>query len=104
MDIQETKSKIWQELTTVVDPELRINLVDLGLIYGVELDEGGQAKIKMTLTSMSCPVGPMMQQAVGAAAGRVDGVSDVQVDVVWSPPWNPKEMASEDAQIEMGLI
>lgn len=86
------------------DPEIQLNLVDLGLIYEVNLDETGHALIKMTLTSMSCPVGPMMQQAVGAAARRVDEVVDVQVNVVWSPPWNPREMASEDGQIHLGLI
>jgi metal-sulfur cluster biosynthetic enzyme len=104
MGNEEILKKIWDELTTVHDPELGINLVELGLIYDVEADEEGRISIRMTLTSMGCPIGPMLQSSVRHAALRVEGVKEVSVQIVWSPPWDPREMASEEAQIQMGLL
>jgi metal-sulfur cluster biosynthetic enzyme len=88
----------------VEDPELNLSVVDLGLIYGIERDEEERdVKITMTLTSMACPVGPQLRAAVHGAVAKLNGVEDVYVDLVFNPPWNPRTMASEDAQLTLGI-
>jgi len=104
MDTEEMKKAVWRELETVYDPEMGLNLVELGLIYSVDIVEQNRAKIDMTLTSMSCPIGPMLQTAVEGAARRVEGIEEVDVEIVWSPPWDPREMASEEVQMHLGLL
>lgn len=95
---------IREELMTVIDPEMGIDVINLGLIYKIELDEKGHAEIDMTLTSMGCPLGPQFQLMVKHAAMRVDGVESANVNIVFSPPWDPREMASEDAKIMLGIF
>lgn len=99
----ELKQAIWSEISKVQDPEIGLGVVDLGLIYGLELTPEKRADVKMTFTSMACPYGPQMRAEVHAAASRVEGVSDVDVEIVFSPPWNPREMASEEARMYMGI-
>ncbi len=98
------KDKVWKEVATVDDPEIGIGLTELGLIYELDIDDASVAHIKMTLTSMGCPVGPQMKAAVHAAATRVEGVKDAEVEIVWTPAWDPREMATEEAQMQLGIF
>ena len=91
-------------MAKVEDPDLQMSLVELGLIYEVNLDENAFAHIKMTLTSMACPMGPMLKNSIEEAAKSAEGVSDAKVDIVWSPPWDPREMATEEAQMTLGIF
>ncbi len=102
-EAEAVKKAVWEEISKVVDPEIGLGIVDLGLIYGLALDEEQKAFVTMTFTSMACPYGPQLRAEVHAAASRVDGVRDVDVEVVFSPPWNPREMASEEAKMYMGI-
>lgn len=90
-------------LRDVEDPELRMSIVELGLVYGVEIDEDGQVTVDMTLTSPACPIGPMLQGLVFHKLNQVDGVEDVEVNLVWTPPWDPRVMASEEVKMALGL-
>lgn len=95
---------VYEALRQVVDPELDINIVDLGLVRSVEFEaEQAQAEVGLTLTSPMCPMGPQIMEAVRMKAVTVDGVSSCQVDLVWSPPWDPRTDASEDAKATMGI-
>ncbi len=93
---------ITEALKEVYDPEIGINIVDLGLVYNAEIEEGS-VNVEMTLTSMGCPAGPMIVQQVEEMLEPLDGVEDVQVRIVWSPAWNPS-MMSEDAKMELGYL
>ena len=90
-------------LKTVRDPEVPVNLVDLGLIYELVVKQGGIVYIEMTLTTPACPVAQSMPGEVEAAVGAVPGVSEVRVKLVWSPPWDRDRM-SEEAKLELGLL
>jgi FeS assembly SUF system protein len=90
-------------LKTVRDPEVPVNLVDLGLIYDLVVKKGGTVYIEMTLTTPACPVAQSMPGEVEAAVGAVAGVTDVRVRLVWSPPWDRDRM-SEEAKLELGLL
>ena len=98
-----TSEEIRAVVQQVEDPELRMSVVDLGLIYGVEVDEEGFATVTMTLTSPACPVGPMLQGQIYHMVSQMDGVEDVEVNLVWEPPWDPKTMASEDVKMMLGI-
>ena len=93
-----------EHLRTIVDPELGINIVDLGLIYGVEVQEAGKVKVSMTLTSPACPLGAVIQGQVHAALTKLPWVKEPKVELVWSPRWDPRQMASEDARMELGIL
>jgi probable FeS assembly SUF system protein SufT len=97
---------IWDVLKTCYDPEIPVNMVDLGLIYSCELtdaEEGGsQVDIKMTLTAPGCGMGPMLVDEVKAKVGGVTGVRDVSVELVWDPPWT-QDMISEAARLDLGM-
>lgn len=88
-------------LAHVVDPELHMNIVDLGLVYKIEVD-GTSAHVEMTLTSPGCPFGPYLLHQVNEAASNVEGISEAQVDIVWDPPWGPDKM-TEEARLELGF-
>jgi metal-sulfur cluster biosynthetic enzyme len=88
-------------LNTVEDPELGMGIVDLGLVYDVEL-EGSKAKVTYTLTSMGCPVGPYIAEQIHDVTQAVEGVEDVEAELVWTPPWSPERM-SEDAKFVLGF-
>lgn len=90
-------------LRTVFDPEIPVNVYDLGLIYRIDPKGHGRVEIDMTLTAPGCPVAGEMLNSVQKAVGTVDGVSDVTVNLVFDPPWDKSRM-SEDVQLELGLI
>src|ERR1700761_1128383 len=90
-------------LKTVQDPEIPVNLVELGLIYELIVKKGGVVYVEMTLTTPACPVAQSMPGEVEAAIARVEGVNEVRVNLVWSPPWD-RDMMSEAAKLELGLM
>ena len=90
-------------LSEVYDPEIGIDIVSLGLIYGTHLDDNGMLTIDMTLTTPYCPLGPVIQTQAHAVCSPLPGVEDVHVNLVWTPPWDPRTMASEEAQLELGI-
>ena len=98
-----TKSDIIEAIRPVQDPEIRIGVVDLGLIYDVDISEQGDVKIKMTLTTPACPYGEILLAQVHRAAEEMDDVNSVEVILVWDPPWDPKEMCSDLAKDQLGI-
>ena len=90
------------KLRDVIDPELGLSVVDLGLIYDVAFDDG-DVLVKMTLTSPGCPLGPIIRGEAYAQLKELPGVKDVDVQIVWSPPWDPRTMASEDVKMALGI-
>ncbi len=99
-----TEEQVIETLRPITDPEIRISIVDLGLIYGVDvLDEGKKLNVRMTLTSPMCPVGPELMGMVKATAEMIEGVDSAEVQMVWAPPWDPKTMASDDAKDLLGI-
>lgn len=92
------REAIIEALKTVHDPEIPVNIYDLGLIYEMELDSGGKVRIGMTLTAPACPVAGEMPQWVADAVAAVEGVGEVEVAMVWDPPWSP-ELMSDDAKL-----
>ncbi len=98
-----TADGVMEALKEVYDPELAIDIVSLGLIYGVDI-EGKQVHVRMTLTSPGCPVGPMLQEMARAAVRRIyPDVENVEAEIVWSPSWDPYKMASEEAKDMLGI-
>jgi metal-sulfur cluster biosynthetic enzyme len=93
-----------EHLRTIIDPELNVNIVDLGLIYGIEIGNEGKVNVKMTLTSPACPLGAVIQAQVHTALTKLPWVKDPKVDLVWTPRWDPRTMASEDARMELGIL
>jgi metal-sulfur cluster biosynthetic enzyme len=98
-----TVEQIYEALKPVQDPEIRIGVVDLGLVYDVVVEEDGKVAVKMTLTTPACPYGEMLLTMVHRAAEEVEGVTGVQVTLVWDPVWDPKEMASDTAKDMLGI-
>ncbi|MDH4157330.1 MAG: metal-sulfur cluster assembly factor [candidate division Zixibacteria bacterium] len=98
-----TVEQIYEALKPVLDPEIRIGVVDLGLVYDVVVEEDGKVAIKMTLTTPACPYGEMLLTMVHRAAEGVEGVTGVQVTLVWDPVWDPREMASDIAKDMLGI-
>src|SRR5580693_2024996 len=92
-----------EALKTVRDPEIPLNLVELGLIYELIVKQGGTVYVEMTLTTPACPVAASMPGEVETAIRSVPGVSDVRVKLVWTPPWGPEKM-SEEARLELGMM
>ncbi len=91
-------------LRPVIDPELNMSIVDLGLIRGVQVDaDSGDVEVDLTLTSPMCPMAPEIIAATRNAALGVDGVQNCMVELVWSPPWDPRTDATEDCRAEMGI-
>jgi FeS assembly SUF system protein len=90
-------------LKTVRDPEIPMDLVELGLIYELIVKQGGTVYVEMTLTTPACPVAASMPGEVETAIRSVPGVNDVRVKLVWTPPWGPEKM-SEEARLELGMI
>ena len=96
-----TRDDVIEALRGVEDPELGMDIVDLGLLYDVEV-EGPKVKVIHTLTSMGCPVGPMIQENVDQVVRALPGVEDVDVELTWDPPWSPEKM-SDDAKFILGF-
>ena len=90
-------------LKEIYDPEIPVNIYDLGLIYGVEVDEEAAVTVTMTLTTPHCPVAETMPGEVELRAASVPGVRDAEVNLVWDPPWGPDKMTDE-ARLELGML
>jgi FeS assembly SUF system protein len=97
------KQRVIDTIKTVYDPEIPVNIWEVGLIYGVEVDDDGRTTVTMTLTSPMCPVAESLPVEVEQKVNAVEGVTAAKVDVVWDPPWSP-DMMSEAAQLELGLF
>jgi metal-sulfur cluster biosynthetic enzyme len=91
---------VTEALSNVIDPELGLDFVELGLVYGVEID-GGTVEITFTLTTPACPIGPQVSEQMQEFVGEVEGVQDVVPTMVFNPPWSPDKM-SEDAKFALG--
>jgi FeS assembly SUF system protein len=102
MEAEKIKSALVDALKTVYDPEIPVDIWELGLIYDLDVDEAGSVKIRMTLTSPMCPVAETLPPEVEAKARAVEGVSNVELDLVWDPPWSPS-MMSEAARLELNF-
>jgi metal-sulfur cluster biosynthetic enzyme len=96
-----TKDEVIEAMRTVEDPELGMDIVDLGLLYDVEI-EGSKVKVIHSLTSMGCPAGPMIQEDIHNVAASLEGVDEVEVELTWEPPWTPDKM-SDDAKFILGF-
>jgi len=94
---------IIERLKDVYDPEIPVNIYDLGLIYNVDVDEGNKASIVMTLTAPGCPVADVLVEDVRQAALAVENVTDADVELTFEPPWD-KSMMSEEARLELGFF
>jgi FeS assembly SUF system protein len=99
----EKEEQIVRMLKTVFDPEIPVNIYDLGLIYKIDLNEDGHLTIDMTLTAPSCPAVDFIVEDVRMKVGSVEGVKSVVVDIVFEPAWD-KSMMSEEAQLELGFL
>lgn len=95
------EEKIWENLKKVIDPELGIDIVSLGLVYDVRF-EGGEAEIDMTLTSPGCPLAGVIDQEIRKALVEVPEVKNLHIELIWDPPWT-KEMISEEVRAELGI-
>ena len=96
------KNKIVEEIKKIYDPEIPVNIYELGLIYKIEVDNRNKVNINMTLTSPNCPVAESLPKQVKENIMKVEGVSDVTLNLVWEPPWD-KDMMSEAAKLELNL-
>ena len=97
----DVKNKIIDEIRKIYDPELPVNIYELGLIYDIKVD-GSKAEIKMTLTTPNCPVAESLPKEVKEGAMQVEGIDDVDLQLVWDPPWT-KDMMSDAAKLELNL-
>ena len=97
----DVKNKIIEEIRKIYDPELPVNIYELGLIYDIKVD-GSKAEIKMTLTTPNCPVAKSLPKEVKEGAMQVEGIDDVDLQLVWDPPWT-KDMMSDAAKLELNL-
>lgn len=102
MSIAFTREDVREGLKSVYDPEIGINIVDLGLVYDCDIADNGDVLVTMTLTSLGCPLGPVIVQEVQGALKAFEGIGEVDVKLVWSPPWSPANM-SDDAKDELGM-
>ena len=100
---QELEEKIIQALKTCYDPEIPVDIFELGLIYEIRIDNDANVNVKMTLTSPMCPVAGTLPPEVQGKVASVPGVNSAKVDIVWSPPWD-KDMMSEVAKVELGFL
>ncbi len=101
-----TEDQVYQALKPIEDPELHLGIVDLGLIYGVDINPqpaGDDVKLTMTFTSPFCPYGPQLKAAVHKTLAGLPGVQQAAVNIVFTPPWDPRTMASEECRIALGL-
>ena len=100
--MSDIKNRIIEEIKKIHDPEIPVNIYELGLIYKIEVDEKNKVNIDMTLTSPNCPVAESLPKEVKDNIMKVDGVSDVNLNLVWEPPWD-KDKMSEAAKLELNI-
>ncbi|MDQ4145793.1 MAG: metal-sulfur cluster assembly factor [Actinomycetota bacterium] len=102
-----TKEKIHEEveaaLKTVDDPELGIDIVNLGLVYEIHIDDANNVKVEFTLTTMGCPIGPMIDEQIKQATAHIEGIGEVSSELVMYPPWSPEKM-SPLAKSALGIV
>jgi len=103
MEKQVLELKIIDALQTCYDPEIPVNIYELGLVYGIEISDSADLRIKMTLTAPSCPVAQSLPLEVEKKINAIEGVKSAQVEVVWDPPWSPEKM-SEGAKLTLGML
>ena len=103
LDTTQLRDRVIEALALVYDPEIPVNIYELGLIYDVSVNDEANVEITMTLTSPHCPVAESMPGEVEHRAKSVEGVGDVNVSLVWDPPWTPERM-SEAARLELGMM
>ena len=103
LDTEKIKEQIYDQIRTVFDPEIPVNIYELGLIYKVEVKDDGQVYLEMTLTSPACPVAESLPMEVQEKAMSVEGVIDVDLRVVFDPPWS-KDLMSEDARFALDMM
>ncbi|MFC5521159.1 SUF system Fe-S cluster assembly protein [Polaromonas jejuensis] len=98
------QARVIEVLRTVFDPEIPVNIYDLGLVYGLDVDEAqGKVHIRLTLTAPGCPVAQTFPELVGSTVDALPGVNEVEVELVWEPPWS-KDKMSEAARLQLGLL
>ena len=98
-----SENDIIKKIKTVFDPEIPVNIYDLGLIYSLDIDKRNNVAIKMTLTTPNCPVAGSMPESVGKAVSEIEGISSIRVELVWGPQWT-KDMMSEDAKLALDIF
>jgi metal-sulfur cluster biosynthetic enzyme len=97
-----TEEEMMERLATIEDPELRMSIVELGLIYGVDYEDG-KAKVTMTLTSPGCPLGGLIETQAYHVLRALHGIDDVEVNITFTPRWDPRTMASDDVKMMLGI-
>ncbi len=103
MNKLEIKHNVTEVLRTIYDPEIPVNIFELGLIYEVNVHEGGKVHVLMTLTAPACPAAEMLPEEINQKAAEVEGVTEVEVEITFEPPWD-QEMMSEEAKLELGML
>ena len=94
---------VMEKLMSVQDPELRMGIVDLGLVYDVKIDEDNVVDVIFTLTTPACPLGPLLIAQIQDAVMEIEGVRDVNVEITFTPPWDPRTMASDEIKMQLGI-
>ena len=102
MDTELLKEKIEETLKTVYDPEIPVNIFEMGLIYEIVVDNDGKITIQMTLTSPNCPAAQSIPAEIETKIKEIEDVSEVEIEIVWEPPWDV-DMMTEDAKLELGM-
>src|SRR5262245_28762528 len=100
---QSLELKVIDALQTCFDPEIPVNIYELGLIYAIEIADSADVRIKMTLTAPSCPVAASLPLEVESKVRAIEGVKSAQVELAWDPPWSPEKM-SESAKLQLGML
>lgn len=100
---KDIEQRVIEALQTIYDPEVPVNIYEMGLIYGVELDPLGNASVSMTLTAPNCPAAQSLPMEVEEKVKAVEGVNDVHLEIVWEPPWDPSLM-SDAAKLQLGML
>ena len=100
--MSDIKNKVIEEIKKIYDPEIPVNIYELGLIYKIEVDNNNKVNVDMTLTSPNCPVAESLPKEVKSNIMKIEGVSDVNLNLVWEPPWD-KDKMSEAAKLELNL-
>ena len=103
VELLDREAQVAEALRTIYDPEIPVNIYELGLVYDLQVDEAGNVTVQMTLTAPNCPEAGSIPGRVEAAVRAVPGVQDVKVDLVWEPPWTPARM-SEAAKLQLGIF
>ena len=96
------EERVLEQLKNVIDPELGINIVDLGLVYDISVEDS-TVRVEYTLTTMGCPIGPLVESQMRQLVDQIEGVDDFQAEMVFSPPWTPDKM-SEEAKAALGMF